>query len=244
MVDKTFKMEQSKLIVYFTALWCNMEAAKPLGIDQRREKEKQIRRNDILEAAEHVFFTKGYNQATMDDVAKAAEFSKRTIYVYFNSKEQIYFEIMIRGYRLMIGLLKQKIQNAGAATAIESLRQMGDALYSFSRQHPEYFKAIIEYETAEIDFESGVTDEARDECYALGEEMTEYLVGLLRQGMDEGEIRKDLDLVKTALVLWSCVIGVLNTAHKKEKYIRHMHSTTPDELVSAAFTLMLESIRN
>ncbi len=244
MVDKTFKMEQSKLIVYFMTLWCNVEAAKPLGIDQRREKEKQIRRNDILEAAEHVFFAKGYNQATMDDVAKAAEFSKRTVYVYFNSKEQIYFEIMIRGYRLMIGLLKQKIQNAGAVTAIESLRQMGDVFYSFSRQHPEYFKAIIEYETAEIDFESGVTDEARDECYALGEEMTEYLVGLLRQGMDEGGIRKDLDVVKTALVLWSCVIGVLNTAHKKEKYIRHMHSTTPDELVSAAFTLMLESIRN
>lgn len=214
-----------------------------MGIDQRREKEKQIRRNDILEAAELVFFAKGYNQATMDDVAKAAEFSKRTVYMYFNSKEQIYFEIMIRGYKLMISLLKQKIQNAGAVTAIESLRQMGDVFYSFSKQHPEYFRAIIEYETAEIDFESGVTDESRDECYALGEEMTEYLTGLLRQGMEEGMIRKDLDVVKTALVLWSCVFGVLNTAHKKERYIRHMHSTTPDELVSAAFTLMLESIR-
>jgi AcrR family transcriptional regulator len=46
----------------------------------------------------------------MDDVAKEAEFSKRTVYVYFNSKEQIYFEVMIRGYRLLINMLKNDLQ--------------------------------------------------------------------------------------------------------------------------------------
>ncbi len=68
-----------------------------MGINERKEKEKDIRRNDIIEAAEKVFFKKGYSQATMDDVAKEAEFSKRTLYVYFNSKEQLHFEIMIKG---------------------------------------------------------------------------------------------------------------------------------------------------
>ena len=67
-----------------------------MGINERKDKEKQIRSNDIIDAAERVFFLKGYDLATMDDVAKEAEFSKRTVYVYFNSKEQIYFEIMVR----------------------------------------------------------------------------------------------------------------------------------------------------
>lgn len=56
------------------------------------------------------FFTRGYDNTTMDDVAKEAEFSKRTVYVYFNSKEQIYFEVMIRGYRLLINMLKNDLQ--------------------------------------------------------------------------------------------------------------------------------------
>ena len=104
-----------------------------------------MRRSDIIEAAERIFFTKGYDLATMDDVAKEAEFSKRTIYVYFNSKEQIYFEIMIRGYRLLIGMLKADLEKVKASNAIEKIKQMAETLYKFSCDYPEYFKAIMEY---------------------------------------------------------------------------------------------------
>ncbi|MHA6533886.1 TetR/AcrR family transcriptional regulator [Paenibacillus sp. BAC0078] len=213
-----------------------------MGSGERREKEKEIRRNDIIEAAEAVFFAKGYNQATMDDVAKAAEFSKRTLYVYFSSKEQIYFEIMTRGYRLMLEMLRQDIRENPAANALGGIRQMGDVFYRFSKEHPEYFEAMIQYETAEIDFIAEAADKTREECYALGEEITEYLITMLRRGMDEGVIRKELNVVHTALMLWSSVMGVLNTALKKENYLRHMHATTPDELVTTAFSLMVESI--
>jgi AcrR family transcriptional regulator len=214
-----------------------------VGSGERRVKEKEIRRNEIIEAAEAVFFAKGYQNTTMDDIARSAEFSKRTLYVYFNSKEQLYFEIMIRGYKVMQGMLQQERLKTTASTAIDSLLQMGEVFYRFSKVHPEYFKAIMEYETAEIDFDKGITDKSREECYQLGETMTEYLIGLMRKGVDEGGIRNNLDPVQTALVLWSCVIGVLNTVLKKENYLRQMHSTAPDELVMAAFNLMVESIR-
>lgn len=214
-----------------------------MGSGERRMKEKEIRRNDIIEAAETVFFAKGYQNTTMDDIAKTAEFSKRTLYVYFNSKEQLYFEIMIRGYRMMQGMLQQEMLGTPSATAIDSLMQMGDVFYRFSKVHPEYFSAILEYETAEIDFDTGITDISREECYELGEKMIEYLIGLIRKGIEEGEIRKNLNPVQTALVLWSCVVGVLNTARKKENYLRQMHRATPDELVMAAFHLMVESIK-
>ena len=54
-----------------------------MGINERKEKEREIRRKDIIEAAERLFFTKGYNNTTMDDVAKEAEFSKRTVLCLF-----------------------------------------------------------------------------------------------------------------------------------------------------------------
>jgi AcrR family transcriptional regulator len=214
-----------------------------LGTKQRKEKEKEIRRNDIIEAAERTFFTKGYDNATMDDVAKEAEFSKRTVYVYFNSKEQIYFEIMTRGYKLLIGMLKDDRQKEKACNAIEEIRQISLTLYRFSKDYPEYFKAIMEYENGELDFQKGIPDQSREECYALGEEILGHLTGILDKGIAEDSIRSDLDVVKTALVLWACMIGVFNTAKKKENYIKNYHRTTPEELISSAFQLIIRSIQ-
>ena len=214
-----------------------------MGINERKEKEKEIRRNDIIEAAERIFFTKGYDNATMDDVAKEAEFSKRTIYVYFNSKEQIYFEIMTKGYKLLISMLKDDSQKEKACNAIEELRQISLTLYKFSKEYPEYFKAIMEYENGELDFQKGIPDNSREKCYALGEEILGYLTRALQKGIEENLIRSDLDAVKTALVLWACMIGVFNTAKKKKNYIENYHSTTPEELISSAIQLIIRSIQ-
>lgn len=212
-----------------------------MGISERREKGKEIRRSDIIEAAERIFFSKGYANATMDDVAKEAEFSKRTVYVYFNSKEQIYFEIMTRGYRLLLNMLKEDLEIVKGG-AVDEIRQMALTLYRFGRESPEYFKAIMEYENGELDFRKGIPDKVREECYALGEQVLGYLTAALERGIAEKSVRGGLDIVKTALVLWACMLGVLNTARKKENYIRNYHGTEPDELISAAFQLILGSI--
>lgn len=214
-----------------------------MGINERKEKEKEIRRKDIIEAAERIFFSKGYENTTMDDVAKEAEFSKRTVYVYFNSKEQIYFEIMIKGYRLLINMLKNNLQREKAANAIEEIRQMVLTLYGFSKEYTEYFKAIMEYENGEMDFQKGIPDKSREECYALGEEVLGYLIRTLENGIAEGSFRSDLDVIKTALALWACMIGVFNIAKKKENYIKNYHNTTSEELISAAFNLVIRSIQ-
>jgi AcrR family transcriptional regulator len=214
-----------------------------MGSTERKEKEKEIRRNDIIDAAERVFFSKGFNSSTMDDVAKEAEFSKRTVYVYFNSKEQIHFEIMIRGYRLLLEMLKDCNRTNIKENAVENIKQMAMALYRFSVHYPNYFDAIMQYENSEFDFKKGVPDKSRDECYALGEETLNYLISSLQKGVSEGSVRKDIDIKKTALSLWACILGVFNTIRKKKNYISNFHGIQPEELLSQAFELMVRSIQ-
>lgn len=93
-----------------------------MGRKERSQKEKELRRGDIIDAAERVFFSKGYENASMDEVAKEAEFSKRTVYMYFSGKEQIYYEIMIRGYRLLIDMLEAGFEEKKPQNAVEELR--------------------------------------------------------------------------------------------------------------------------
>jgi AcrR family transcriptional regulator len=215
-----------------------------LGVNERKEKEKLIRRNDILDAAENVIFLKGYDLATMDDIAKEAEFSKRTVYIYFNSKEQLYFEIMVRGYKILIQMIEASLNNAKVKNSLERIKQIGKTLYNFKNKYPDYFKAIMSYENSEKDFVNGVPDESREECYILGEKIFGYLTSELTEGIREGIIRSELDVTNTAILLWSCVIGLLNTLTKKRNYIEHYHKRNSEELLLESLDFLVISITN
>ncbi|MEO8168159.1 MAG: helix-turn-helix domain-containing protein, partial [bacterium] len=60
-----------------------------MGIIERKEREKEHRREDIIAAAQKIFFEKGLPSATMDEIAEAAELSKGTLYLYYKSKEDL-----------------------------------------------------------------------------------------------------------------------------------------------------------
>lgn len=214
-----------------------------MGMDERKKMEKEIRRNDIIEAAERVIFAKGFNNSSMDDVAKAAEFSKRTLYVYFNSKEQLYFAIMVKGYRLLIDKLDHAFQTGTSGNALERIRKMGMTFYAFNVEHPDYFKAIMEYENGELDFEYSTSDKDKEECYALGEKVFTFLVNAIKDGIEEGVIKRDADVVKTALILWSCIIGVFNTANRKAKYLIKYHEVSPDVLIEESYDFLIKALQ-
>jgi hypothetical protein len=121
---------------------------------------------------------------------------------------------------------------------------MAMVLYRFSVDYPDYFDAIMQYENSVLDFQKGVSDKSREECYALGEETLSCLIDSLQRGVLDGSVRKDIDIKKTALSLWACIIGVFNTIRKKKNYISNFHGIQPEELLSQAFELMTKSIQS
>ena len=215
-----------------------------MGISERKEKEKQIRRNDIIDAAEEIFFSKGYDFATMDDVAKKAEFSKRTVYVYFNSKEQLYFEIMVRGYTILIEMLEAVLAERKNMYAIDRIERIGKTLYQFSIEYTNYFNAIMTYENGEKDFIIEIQDDSREECYALGEKIFGYLTSALADGVKDRSIRGDIEVVSTALILWSCTMGLFNTLIKKKNYIEHNHKKNSEKLLFEGLSMLMTTIKN
>lgn len=215
-----------------------------MGATERKEKEKQIRRNDIIDAAERTIAAKGYYLATMDDIAKESEFSKRTVYLYFNSKEQLYFEIMVRGYKILNQMIAGALNGLRAESALKRIKEIGVVLYAFKEKYPDYFKAIMAYENSEKDFINGVTDEAREECYLLGEELYRYLTSELTSGIRAGVVRSDLDVDDTAILLWAFVIGLFNTLAKKNNYIKNYHKRDQQELLFAGLDFLVETIKS
>ncbi|MFP4082174.1 MAG: TetR/AcrR family transcriptional regulator [Candidatus Aminicenantes bacterium] len=86
--------------------------------DLRLERKKQRwkeNRLDILKAAEDVFVQKGYNLASMDDIAHGAQFSKATLYRYFNSKRDIFFEVILNSFEAVIMKVRKIQEEEGNA---------------------------------------------------------------------------------------------------------------------------------
>ncbi|HEY9664016.1 MAG TPA: helix-turn-helix domain-containing protein, partial [Allocoleopsis sp.] len=70
-------------------------------LTERREEEKERRRETILDAAEHVFALKGFDAATMDQVARKARVSRALVYVYFKDKTALQLGVCIRGLKIL-----------------------------------------------------------------------------------------------------------------------------------------------
>jgi AcrR family transcriptional regulator len=67
-----------------------------MGIQERKEREKERRRQQIMVAAKRVFSEKGFTKSTMEDIASEAELSPGTLYLYFKNKDELYASLSLR----------------------------------------------------------------------------------------------------------------------------------------------------
>ena len=67
-----------------------------MGIQERKEREKERRRQQIMIAAKRVFYNKGFAKVTMEDIAREAELSPGTLYLYFKSKDELCASLSLR----------------------------------------------------------------------------------------------------------------------------------------------------
>ena len=98
----------------------------------RRAREKKQRRNDMLDAAEKLFFSKGYDNVSMNDIANEVELNRATIYLYFENKEALCLAIILRGVQILHKLVKSQVKNAAYTKKI----------YAFGSAYSSFFSVI------------------------------------------------------------------------------------------------------
>ena len=79
-----------------------------MGITELKEREKQLRRTNIIDAAEQLFFKDGFDNVSMDQIAQKAELAKGTLYLYFKSREELHYSIVSRVLDMIYKVLKDR----------------------------------------------------------------------------------------------------------------------------------------
>lgn len=210
-----------------------------MGIAERKEREKQQRREEIIQAAEEVFFTEGFEKSTMDDIARQAELSKGTLYLYFKSKEDLHMEVAHRA----VSMLKSSMQGIEelAENALEKLIRMGRATIAFYDQFPNHMKSIMFLEGIDLMQISLSVNQMRDVIYH--DSPVGMVIRIIEQGVQEKLIRDDIPPLVIGHTLWMQMLSVMQFVTRRTALFE-MVDLTPEALYESHFELVLNGIRS
>ncbi len=205
----------------------------------RRKKEPRgVHRENIASAASVLFMEKGIATTSMDDIAKAAGYSKATLYVYFENKEEIVGILVLDSMKKLYNYI------SAALVQHESTKARYDfichGLVQYQEEFPFYFKIVLD--KINIDFESHGYLPEEKETYLVGEEINKKIKDFLISGMEKGDLRSDLKIMPTIFNFWGMLSGIIQLATNKEEYIKHSMGLSKIQFLEYGFSMLYNSI--
>lgn len=189
-----------------------------------------------MDAALTVFAEKGLKSATIDDVAERAELSKGTIYLYFKSKEHLYFAIDMRAGEM----LRERFEKAAAqvTTGLEKVQAIGRAYYKFCFDFPNYFTAMLYVGSMDPEtFKALATEMIPGGVEGYKETSLSVLAAAIETGHKDGSIADDVHPWVMSIALWAISNGVIGMIKNRGEILNLMG--VPIEALYPAKELMV-----
>lgn len=207
----------------------------------RRKKEPQsIHRKNISMAAEQLFVKKGIENTSMNDIAKEAGYSKATLYVYFKDKEELVSVLVLESMQKLHDYINLALKSS--SNTRECYDKICNALVEYQEEYPFYFGMVLE--AINIDFETTHFLPEEKETFLVGERINELLCTFLRKGMENREIRSDIEILPTIFAFWGMLSGAILLAENKEEYITQHLKKSKSEFLRYGFDMLYHSLIN
>jgi AcrR family transcriptional regulator len=206
----------------------------------RRERERKERRSCILDAAEDVFMSKGFDQATMEDIAAAAELSKGTLYLYFRSKDDLFSGLSARMVEDMVTRFETLCRQA--ADGLSAVRAMLQGCAGNILAKPQHFRVLMG-QLASGHLLDPDTPSFSAHRHQVARIVTTF-VAALERGQRDGSVRADIEPIKTSGLLWAGLLGtMLLRINSQEVQRRFPQPVDLDTLVDAYIELVCAGLR-
>ena len=203
----------------------------------RRERERQQRRNDIVEAAEVLFSEKGFKATTMQEVSERVELSKGTIYLYFKSKEELYLSVCVKG---VAEFGEDLVAAANAAGGLEEIiKAVYMAYIRHSLEKPAIFRVLRDTFIEQV--RQNLSRATIEEISGIIRSWLELESGLIEEGIERGVFRQDLDPYGFSLTAWRTSTGLIELALLEEPGVAD-HAEL-DRFFEQSIDLLIEGAR-
>jgi TetR/AcrR family transcriptional regulator len=216
------------------------------GKEQEKLLIEEHRRKTVLEAAEKLFLSKGYDNTTMQDVADEAGYSKGTLYNAFETnelKDALYLAIATKAYELFLNLLKKRMEKV--EPGIQQVKGVGLSYYNFIKKYPAYANIFhdVAQKVPNLDKKNKKDlDEIEKAYLQKSEEFGEYFVMILGKAIQSKQIRSDKPPLLIGFMLSNLTNGMMKELMQHKNDIER-YGIDQDELVKFTFDIIAEGLK-
>lgn len=200
-----------------------------MSSEERRKKEKENRKNSILKVARKLFFERGFKSVTVDLIAAKAEVSKGSIYLYFDSKEEIYTQILISAnierHKDIENFTKQD------RSASELLLSFALDYVNFFLDNNELFRILMTFMLQSENM--NLTEEQNTQLIHTTNENVLAISEILQKGVASGEFVSGIDFNQMRNAIWGMLNGIISLyiyTGFPEKRAERIRTTVKDNL--------------
>ena len=235
------------MVKFYTLGQCINKMEKNMsGKEHEKMLIEEHRRKTILEAAEKLFLTKGYDNTTMQDVAEKAGYSKGTLYNTFETKElkdALYLSIATKAYELFLNILKKRLEKINPG--IQQVKEVGFAYYEFIQKYPAYANIFhdVAQKVPNLDSKKKEELDIIEKAYLQkSEEFGQYFVKILGKAIQSKQIRSDKPPFLIGFMLSNLTNGMMKELMQHVDDLKKF-SIDPDELVEFTFEVIAEGLK-
>ncbi|MBU4275253.1 MAG: TetR/AcrR family transcriptional regulator [Proteobacteria bacterium] len=176
-----------------------------MGVAERRAREKEQRREAILDAAKEIFSRKGYQGATMEEIAARAELSPATLYLYFDNKSQLYASLNVK----MLAFLCHRVEQVAGQKGLEPLekvRRLAQAMHDVYTFDPLILINVLHMQASQELMD--LSPELKEQINSMAARALQVMAGIFQQGIEQGLFRP-YPPVALADLVWSVFSGLV-----------------------------------
>ncbi len=201
----------------------------------KRQALAEYHRGSILAAAGRLFSEKGTEGTTMDDIAREAEYSKATLYVYFQSKEEIVGAILLNG----LAKLKKRVHQAitDHTDWYEGYDAVCRAILEFYRENPTAYEAVMGGGHTGAEGTKSDQDVRR-----VIQEFCKELADFLEKGSAAGAVAGNQNHMEMVMLFWASVSGMIHMADRNASLLAERAGRTQEEFLNDGFHMILRAV--
>lgn len=201
-----------------------------MSSEERRRKEKENRKNAILKAARKLFFERGFKSVTVDLIAAKAEVSKGSIYLYFDSKEEIYTQILISANIERHKEIENFARQEGMASDL--LLNFASDYIDFFLENKELFRILMTFMLHADNM--NLTEDQNTQLIHTTNENIRVISEILHKGIDSGEFVAGVDIRQAQNSIWGLLNGIMSL---------YIYTGAPDKRAERIHTTISDSIK-
>jgi len=211
-----------------------------MGTKERRIRERNDRVKQIQEAAKLLFFKKGYQGSTIEEIAKLAEVSKGTIYLYFKNKDDLYVSLMLSGseiFRLRLMEFEKQLNLGKFKNSLEFMMGYYEIHAEHYRDNPGGLRIFQTFQLGNLFLLLPKEDYAR--ISAGGQENFAISRRIISRAIETGIIPK-VNPMQLSDIIWAVFLGNVQLGESKLVFTKKNHLM---DNLKLSFSLIAEGIK-